>query len=191
MALIENAMSPPSTSHQLDTSSSAMSNSISPEDYQEIVERYNDTLDTTILGHSLPRLLQNTAERHCDKIAMICGDERVTFKTLTTLATQLTRVLVTRGIGRGEVVGIALDRSIDLVVALLAVMKTGAAYMPIDPGFPTDRIRHMIEDASPILVIAGASTRLASQSWGCATLDLDETRDEMADSESQISRVDT
>ncbi|EMD60240.1 polyketide synthase PKS15 [Bipolaris sorokiniana ND90Pr] len=191
MALIENAMSPPSTSHQLDTSSSAMSNSISPEDYQEIVERYNDTLDTTILGHSLPRLLQNTAERHCDKIAMICGDERVTFKTLTTLATQLTRVLVTRGIGRGEVVGIALDRSIDLVVALLAVMKTGAAYMPIDPGFPTDRIRHMIEDASPILVIAGASTRLASQSWGCATLDLDETRDEMADSESQISSVDT
>ncbi|EUC43582.1 hypothetical protein COCMIDRAFT_7015 [Bipolaris oryzae ATCC 44560] len=191
MAIIENAIQSSSTSYQPNTTLSAMSNSISPEDYQEIIERYNDTLDTTILGHSLPRLLQNTAERHHDKIAMICGDEKVTFGTLTTLATQLAHVLVTQGIGRGEVVGIALDRSIDLVVALLAVMRTGAAYMPIDPGFPTDRIRHMIEDANPILVIVSASTRLASQSWGCATLGLDETRDMMVASKSQIDDVDT
>ncbi|XP_014553644.1 hypothetical protein COCVIDRAFT_107135 [Bipolaris victoriae FI3] len=189
MAILENSIPPPSTSHRQDTRPSNMSNSISPEDYQDIIERYNDTLDTTILGHSLPRLLQNTAKRHHEKIAMICGEEKVTFGKLTTLATQLARILVNRGIRRGEVVGIALNRSIDLVVALLAVMKTGAAYMPIDPDFPTDRIRHMIEDASPILVIVGASTRLASQSWGCATLDLDETRHEMAESKSQIGSI--
>jgi amino acid adenylation domain-containing protein/thioester reductase-like protein len=163
--------------------------SISAADYHTLVEQFNATDDATKLGHCLPHLLQDATESYVHKTALVCADKELTFGELNELANRFAHVLVGRGIGRGDLVGVALARSIDLVVVLLAVLKTGAAYVPIDSAFPTDRIRHMIDDARPKVTIVGASTQQASLSWGCACLNFHDTRGDMADSDAERSNL--
>lgn len=139
-----------------------------------MIQWFNATDEPLLLGHCLHVLLQQASEQHVDKTAVICGDVELTYGRLNTLANRVALSLVARGIGRGDLVGIALDRSVSLVVALLAVLKAGAAYVPIDPSFPADRIGHMIDDAQPKLVVVEASTREAlSSCWRGACVDVD------------------
>ncbi|MGA0525303.1 AMP-binding protein, partial [Escherichia coli] len=72
-------------------------------------------------------------------------------------ANRLAHGLIAQGIGPAQFVGIALPRGLDLLVALLAVLKAGAAYLPLDPDYPQDRLAFMIEDAQPTLVITHAA----------------------------------
>src|SRR5207249_8653730 len=67
----------------------------------------------------------------------------------------LAEVLAARGAGPGTVVAVLMERSAELVAALLAVWKTGAAYLPVDPGYPAERIGYMLADAAPVCVLAG------------------------------------
>ncbi|KZF26938.1 nonribosomal peptide synthetase 7 [Xylona heveae TC161] len=157
---------------------------ISTEDYQAVTDQFNATDDTTTLGHCLHHLLQHATDSHANKTALICGNTELSFEELNTLANRLAHVLVKQGIGRGDLVGVALDRSVDLIVVLLAVLKTGAAYVPIDPAFPRDRIRHMIDDAGPKLIIVGAGTHNALLPWRELCFDIDEIRDKMTNSDS-------
>ncbi|KAI9147475.1 Reducing polyketide synthase swnK [Paramyrothecium foliicola] len=117
-----------------------------------------NTDNSIILGLCLHELLERTAEKYADKIAIICGDAEITFQELKSSMNSLARVLVQQGIRHNDIVGVALDRSIDLVVTLLAVLKTGAAYVPIDPALPMERISQMLNDACPKLLITGDQT---------------------------------
>ncbi|KAI6777832.1 uncharacterized protein J7T54_002694 [Emericellopsis cladophorae] len=94
-----------------------------------------------------------TVERHRSKVALICGDDEATFFSLNQKSNQFARSLRQNGVRRGHVVAVALDRSVHLVAMLLAVMKTGATYVPIDPALPAQRVKMMIADAHPKLVI--------------------------------------
>ncbi|MED7948907.1 AMP-binding protein, partial [Streptomyces sp. BE303] len=67
---------------------------------------------------------------------------------------RLASVLVGRGAGPGRWVGLALPRSVDLVVAMVAVLRSGAGYLPLDPGFPAERLAFMVEDAGPVCTVA-------------------------------------
>ncbi|MFF1614786.1 amino acid adenylation domain-containing protein, partial [Amycolatopsis sp. NPDC058278] len=89
-----------------------------------------------------------------DALALTFGSERLTYAGLDTRAAALARALLARGAGPERVVAVALPRSVDLVVALLAVLKTGAAYLPLDLNHPAERIELMLTDAAPHLVIA-------------------------------------
>ncbi|KAK7998467.1 hypothetical protein PG989_006507 [Apiospora arundinis] len=112
-------------------------------------------VDSTMPGSScFHQLFERTAETYSNKTALICGDATLTFGELNAQSNRFARVLVRRGgVGPGDVVGVALDRSIDLVVVLLAVMKTGAAYVPIDPWLPVERKAQMMEDATPKVLV--------------------------------------
>ena len=120
--------------------------------------RIDDSDDPKSRQLCLHQLLEHVAGRYSDKIALVCGDATLTFGELDSLANSLARVLVQRGIGNGDLVGVALDRSVDLVAVLLAVLKTGAAYVPIEPTLPAERIHQMTEDACPKLLITGSNT---------------------------------
>ncbi|WP_156673298.1 AMP-binding protein, partial [Mycobacterium sp. E3251] len=74
-------------------------------------------------------------------------------------ANRLARSLVGLGAGRGECVGLLMDRSAEAIVAMLAVLKTGAAYLPLDPGLPAARIEFILADAAPIAVLTTAGLR--------------------------------
>ncbi|KAK8091369.1 L-aminoadipate-semialdehyde dehydrogenase large subunit [Apiospora phragmitis] len=104
------------------------------------------------------QLFERAADAYSGNAALICGDATLAFGELNARANQFARLLARRGVEHGDIVGVALDRSVDLVAVLLAVMKTGAAYVPIDPSLPVERINQMMEDAAPKLLVAGDTT---------------------------------
>ncbi|MCQ4122212.1 amino acid adenylation domain-containing protein [Rhodococcus tibetensis] len=81
----------------------------------------------------------------------------LTYGELDSRANALAHLLIARGAGPGDVVALALDRSAELIVAVLAVLKSGAAYLPIDPTYPADRIAHMLADGSPVAVVTSSA----------------------------------
>jgi len=105
----------------------------------------------------LHELLEGVTESYGPKLALVCGDSTFTFDELNTFANRFARGLIRRGIGSGDLVGVAVDRSVQLVGVLLAVLKAGAAYVPIEPLLPPKRISQMVEDSGLKLLITGAN----------------------------------
>ncbi|GAB3888202.1 hypothetical protein GCM10029964_055470 [Kibdelosporangium lantanae] len=98
-------------------------------------------------------LFEAQASRTPNAVAVEFHGDGVTYAELNARASRLAWHLVDHGVGTGAIVGIVLPRSIELVVALLAVLKTGAAYLPIDPSYPRDRVSFILDDAAPRLVL--------------------------------------
>ncbi|WP_250405592.1 AMP-binding protein, partial [Streptomyces cellostaticus] len=129
----------------------------SEDERERIVAAWNDTAhdvpDTT-----LPDLFEQQVARTPDALAVTGGGVRLTYAELNARANRLARYLADRGAGPERLVAVAAPRSLDLVVALLAVVKTGAGYVPIDPEYPAERIAHMLRDADPVFVVTHAET---------------------------------
>ncbi|MEU0229178.1 amino acid adenylation domain-containing protein, partial [Streptomyces sp. NPDC006284] len=119
---------------------------------ERILTDWNDTAHP-LPGRSLPELFEARAQRTPEAPALVHGSTRTTYGELNSRANQLARVLLQRGIGPEQYVAVAVPRSPDLVVALLAVLKTGAAYIPVDLEYPADRIAYILGDARPALVL--------------------------------------
>ncbi|MEV6599790.1 amino acid adenylation domain-containing protein [Actinoplanes sp. NPDC051346] len=92
------------------------------------------------------------------EIAVVCEDRALTYAELDAASNRLARVLRRHGAGPERTVALALPRDVDLAVAVLAVAKAGAAYLPIDPAYPAARIAHMLADGRPVVVLATAAT---------------------------------
>ncbi|MFD3666006.1 amino acid adenylation domain-containing protein [Streptomyces sp. NPDC058659] len=102
---------------------------------------------------SWPAAFERQVRRRPDAVALVCEDRELTYAELNASANRLARLLAARGVGTEDVVGVALPRSPELVVALLAVMKAGAAYLPLDADHPRDRIAYMLSDAGARTVL--------------------------------------
>ncbi|MCG8922434.1 non-ribosomal peptide synthetase [Lentzea sp. CC55] len=102
---------------------------------------------------TLPRLFAEQAARTPDAVAVTCEGEHLTYAELDARANRLAHLLLERGAGPEEYVALRLPRSTDLVVAVLGVLKSGAAYLPIDPSYPEDRVAGMVEDTRPVAVL--------------------------------------
>ncbi|WP_416987017.1 amino acid adenylation domain-containing protein, partial [Streptomyces sp. T028] len=117
-----------------------------------ILAGWNDTV-TEAVDTTLPQLIDQWVTRGPDAVAVVRGDERVTYAELDERASRLAGVLAARGVGAESVVAVMLERSVDLVVALLAVWKAEAAYLPVDPSYPTERIGFMLADGAPVCAV--------------------------------------
>ena len=95
---------------------------------------------------------------HAGATAVVCGDETLSYAELEAQSNQLAALLRARGLGRGSTVGLCLPRATQLPVALLAVLKSGAAYVPLDPAFPSERLQFQAQDAGIGLLLADSST---------------------------------
>ncbi|WP_084958022.1 non-ribosomal peptide synthetase [Thermoactinospora rubra] len=100
-------------------------------------------------------LVELQAARHPGRLALVAGDERVTYAELDARAGRLARTLVERGVRRGDIVGIRMERGTGLVAAALATLKAGAAYLMLDPGHPRERTDALAADAGVRLVLSG------------------------------------
>jgi amino acid adenylation domain-containing protein len=104
-------------------------------------------------GAPLHALFETQVARRPDALALTCGGESLTYRELNAQANRIARHLVTYGITRDSLVGLCIERSNELVVGLLAILKSGGAYLPIDVAYPADRVRFMLEDAqAPVLL---------------------------------------
>ncbi|WP_260477996.1 non-ribosomal peptide synthetase [Nonomuraea sp. WAC 01424] len=116
-----------------------------------LIEEWNGDL-VSEPGDTLPGLFEAQARRTPDAVAVGTW----TYAELNARANRLAHKLIAHGARPGALVALSLDRSPDLVAALLAVVKTGAAYLPLDPSYPAGRIDHMIADAGPVCVVDAA-----------------------------------
>ena len=126
-------------------------------------------------------LIEAQAARVPDATAVICGDESLTYGELNERANQLAWFLQDKGVGPENIVGVYLNRSVDMIVTVLGVMKAGGAYLPMDPNYPLDRLRHMVSEAGVSVLLTMDDLRSPASDLGAETVVyLDRDRDAIA-----------
>ncbi|MGW8362704.1 amino acid adenylation domain-containing protein [Streptomyces wedmorensis] len=148
---------------------------------QVLVDWKGDRVEAPV--STLTELFTRQVERTPDATALVCGDVSYTFAELERRTARLARLLKDRGVGPEGMVAMLLPRRADTVVALLAVMRAGGAYVPIDPGYPAGRIEHILRDSAPrLLITTGALAGLAGDGGPeCLILDAAETQALLSD----------
>ncbi|WP_367127666.1 amino acid adenylation domain-containing protein [Saccharothrix sp. HUAS TT1] len=137
-----------------------------------VLHRWNDTAHP-VDGTTLPALFQAQVARTPDAVAVVFEGHTLTYAELNARANRLARLLIARGAGPERLVALAVPRSLELIVALHAVHKAGAAYLPIDPGYPADRIALLLGDADPAVLLTTRAVEDALPATGAPTLLLD------------------
>ncbi|WP_053640383.1 MULTISPECIES: non-ribosomal peptide synthetase [unclassified Streptomyces] len=132
------------------------------DERRRVVEEWNATDTDRDPERTLTSLLEERAPRTPGRTAVRCGDERLTYAELHRRANRLAWHLRDLGVGPDVVVGVHLERSAALMVALLAVLKAGGAYLPLDPGYPAERLGFMLADARVPVLLTGPGTDAAS-----------------------------
>ena len=130
---------------------------IGADERKRLLVDFNRTSAAVPQDATLASLCARQAEQTPDATAAICGSESISYAALHAQATTLASRLAAMGVGPEIIVGIALSRSIDLLVAVLAIHKAGGAYLPLDPDYPPERIAYIIADArAPVIVTTSA-----------------------------------
>ncbi|MFD8530672.1 amino acid adenylation domain-containing protein, partial [Streptosporangium canum] len=111
-------------------------------------------------GGTAVTLFEEQVRRRPEAVAVVAGDTEVTYAELNVRANRLAHHLIARGAGPDRYVGLSVPRSLDMVVAFLAILKSGAAYLPLDPDYPRDRLAVMLADAAPPIVVTCAAAGL-------------------------------
>ncbi len=124
----------------------------------------------------LHQLVESQVGRTPDRTAVIIGDEKVTYAELNSRANRIAVQLRDRGVCPATIVGVCLERSINLVAAQIAVAKAGGAFLPMEPSDPPARLRGMVEDGGARLIVASARflDRLRQEMPGATVLDCDQ-----------------
>ncbi|WP_456424977.1 non-ribosomal peptide synthetase [Rhodocaloribacter sp.] len=148
-----------------------------PDERRRILHTWNETAADYPADRCLPTLFEAQAARTPLAVAVRDDAETLTFAELNARANRIAHVLGKRGVRRGDVVGVLLPRAAETVAALLGVMKAGAAYLPLDPGYPAERLRFMVEDARPTALVTRASLEAALPPHDVPVLRLDADAD--------------
>jgi amino acid adenylation domain-containing protein len=126
---------------------------LSVAEQRRLVEEWNETAAPYPHEHCLHELFEAQAERTPGHVAVTCGDEQLSYAELNARANQLAHYLRRAGVGSESRVGILLERKSATLVALLGVLKAGAAYIPLEPEYPVERLSFMLEDAGASMLL--------------------------------------
>jgi amino acid adenylation domain-containing protein len=120
---------------------------------KHLLVEWNQTATEYPQLNCLHQLIEQQVERTPEACAVISSEEQLSYRELNARANQLAHYLQTLGVGPDDVVGVLMHRGTEMVVALLGILKAGAAYLPLDPEYPQQRLSYMIEDARPRLLL--------------------------------------
>ncbi|HEV1995803.1 MAG TPA: amino acid adenylation domain-containing protein [Candidatus Acidoferrum sp.] len=126
---------------------------LTPAEREQILIAWNDTAADYPTNRCLHELIEAQAGKTPDATAVIFEQQKVSYRELNARANRLAHHLEKVGVGPEVLVGVCMERSVDLVVALLGVLKAGGAYVPLDPEYPKDRLRMMLDDSRPPLLL--------------------------------------
>jgi amino acid adenylation domain-containing protein len=130
---------------------------LTPSERDQILNAWNDTEADFPDDALLHELFEAQVERTPDRTALRAGATALSYVALEARANRLARVLRARGVGRGQRVGLCVERGSDMLAAVLGILKSGAAYVPLDPSFPEARLRFMADDAQLALLVSTAA----------------------------------
>jgi amino acid adenylation domain-containing protein/thioester reductase-like protein len=126
---------------------------LTQEELHTLLVEWNDTLRDYPQDRCIHQLFEEQVQRTPDAVAAVFGQEQVTYGELNSRANKLARHLRRLGVGPEVLVGLCVERSIEMVVGLLGILKAGGAYVPLDPTYPKDRLAYMLADSqAPVLV---------------------------------------
>ncbi|MFE7231397.1 amino acid adenylation domain-containing protein [Streptomyces sp. NPDC057596] len=131
---------------------------LSSEERHRVLVEWNDTARGDVVPVTFPQLLAASVERDPDAVAVVCGEESLSYGETDERANRLARVLIGAGVGPERLVALVLPRSVEMTVAQLAVLKAGGAYLPVDPDYPVERIEYILGDAAPALILSTEDT---------------------------------
>ncbi len=140
---------------------------------QEMLQSWNASAVTTEWTGQLHELFEMQATRNPEAVAVVAGDERLTYADLNGQANQLARRLRKLGVGPEGRVGLCVERSAALVVGIVGILKAGGAYVPLDPTYPAERLAYMMADAGIDVLVAQSRMRMAFPAAGVQVVDLD------------------
>lgn len=152
-----NLLQMPNTTPTLETQPSGATVLLSSEDREKLLQKFNMTGWDYLQEETLESLFRNQARRHPDNIAIVYQHQTMTYKELDERSNQLANALLDKGIKEGKYVPVWLDRSLEWAVAVLGIIKTGAAYVPIDPAYPVKRVEYILSDTSAEFIITNHS----------------------------------
>jgi amino acid adenylation domain-containing protein len=153
---------------------------------RQILIEWNDTAAEFPRDKCIHHLFENQVERTPEAIAVEFEEKKITYRELNQRANQLAHYLISLGIGPEKLVGVCIERSIEMVVGLLGILKAGGAYVPLDPAYPDERLRFMLEDSRVSILLT--QEKLVQDS-GLRTLDSD-LRSSILDSGFQVVYLD-
>ena len=123
---------------------------LSAEERHSILREWNDTA-VAVEPTTLPELFAAQAKRTPDAVAVVFEEETLSYGELDARANQLAHHLQSLGVGPEMMVGLCVERSLDMVIGLLGILKAGGAYLPLDPAYPPQRLAFMLDDAGAAL----------------------------------------
>ena len=149
---------------------------LSDRERQQVLVDWNPDLTDYCEDFSIQNLFETQVEKNAQKIALVDGDRQLTYQELNSRANGLADYLKSIEIKPGIFVGVYLKRSWETIVAILAVIKAGAAYLPLDPEYPPERIAEILEDAQPLVILSNEQlqTQLPVSSAKVVCLDWEE-----------------
>ncbi|MFJ2833712.1 amino acid adenylation domain-containing protein, partial [Streptomyces sp. NPDC087263] len=130
---------------------------LDPDERRTVVQEWNHTAREVAEG-TLAELFEAQVQRTPDAVAVVGAERSLTYAQLEETSNRLAYELIARGVGPEDLVGVAMERSVDLMAVLLAVVKAGAGYLPVDPRYPAQRIAFMLADARPKLMVCTSGT---------------------------------
>jgi amino acid adenylation domain-containing protein len=152
---------------------------------RQVVEEWSAARSARPADACVHTLFEAQVERRPEAVAVVFGDVSLTYRELNARANRLAHHLAARGVGPDARVGICAERSLEMVVALLAVLKAGGAYVPLDPAYPAERLRAMLADSAPVALLTRGAPAGVFAEAEAALIDLE------ADAAAWRSRPDT
>ncbi len=143
-----------------------------PAEWQQLMRISQGTVAFYPQGYCIHELFEAQVERDASRVAVVLDAEWLSYGELNRQANRLAHALRQRGVGAETVVGICMERSLEMVVALLGILKSGGAYLPIDPELPRGRLRQIVQDANATWMLTQTALVEGIPS-GCQTLCLD------------------
>lgn len=134
-------------------------NVITQDNKRLITDEFNDTYVNYDKDKTIIELFEEQVREVPDKIALQFEDNKITYKMLNERANSLARLLKEKGIGPDYIVGILMERSINMIVGIISILKAGGAYLPIDPEYPEKRIEYILKDSEAKIVLTEGSFR--------------------------------
>ncbi len=126
---------------------------LTEEEVHELLYSFNDTAENYTYDKTIHKLFEEQVLKAPDNIAVACKNEMLTYDQLNKKANQLARLLLAKGAGIGSIIGIMVEPSLEMLVGIMAILKAGAAYLPIDTAYPADRIEYMLDDSKAAFML--------------------------------------
>ncbi len=146
---------------------------ITPEEKNEILYKFNNTKMDYDESKTIIDLFEEEALKSPEKIALIFGNKKFTYKELNAYANKLANFLINNNVKKNDIVGIMVHRSPEMIIGILAILKLGGTYLPIDPEYPINRVNYMLSNSHASTLLVNQDTLNIELESNCKKINID------------------